>query len=305
MADAAVLACFVSIDLKRAMLPKIKCLFLSSFLLAACSEQKQASDPRREALQGALDELSRLESFTTTGLSYVEYRDRLLTAKANIDVALQKTDDKRANEKILAATDYYVAAQKIWNEKITTGYEKPPGVQGCWQKASNAARFAKEFALSDFSSRLELEDRERKREHEAQERVYEEGRAYLQSRQKAREEQASKDAAVARRLAEAREPRKVILRFSAADGTRDNTQTVALVMTDVNLQVPTNDGIQTLWFGDIDAVERYVANLYNIKPKKSDRLVLRFNIPAELAAFEKGLPAALSAWHREFSDVAQ
>jgi hypothetical protein len=62
--------------------------------------EELAPDP---ALQAACDELRRLQSLTRTGLTYVQYSDRLLTAKSVADVALEHTSDKAAAEKISQA----------------------------------------------------------------------------------------------------------------------------------------------------------------------------------------------------------
>lgn len=89
--------------------------------LVACSDSKKETVRPREtdpALQPALDELTRLSSYTETGLSYSEYSDRLLTTRANIDVALQRATDRPAKEQIERAIRYYVEARTAWKMKI-------------------------------------------------------------------------------------------------------------------------------------------------------------------------------------------
>ena len=79
-------------------------LVLLALTLGACSEHKDPTLPQQKkdpALQAALDELTRLGSFTETGLNYTEYSDRLLTAKGNIDVTLQRTSIVRQADCIL------------------------------------------------------------------------------------------------------------------------------------------------------------------------------------------------------------
>ena len=85
-------------------------LVLLALTLGACSEHKDPTLPQQKkdpALQAALDELTRLGSFTETGLNYTEYSDRLLTAKGNIDVTLQRTSDEPAKAKIKEAVSCF------------------------------------------------------------------------------------------------------------------------------------------------------------------------------------------------------
>ena len=104
--------------------PKVFALLvLLSFTLAACSKHKDPTLQHREkdaALQTALDELKRLSSYTETGLSYAEYSERFLTAKGNIDVALQHTTDEAAKSRIKVVLAYYTIARDEW--KIYTDH---------------------------------------------------------------------------------------------------------------------------------------------------------------------------------------
>ena len=279
-------------------------LILPSLMLIACSEHKSTTLPTTAedpALQTALDELKRLNSFTETGLNYAEYSERLLTAKGTIDVALQRTSDLPAIKKIQLAVSYYIDARNSWTNKIKHGYEDSPGVQESWAKASDAARLATEYAFADQATRHQIDAREQAHRDEESARVY----AQYRAREQARMERDEKEMAARQRLQESKQSRKALLRYSAADGSRDSSQSHQLVMTDVDLQIPSQTGVQLLWFGDIASVERHVVNLYKIIPKRGDRIVLRFNNTADLASFEKQLPAALASWRSEFSDVAQ
>src|ERR1051325_8068782 len=86
-------------------------LAIASLPLGACSKQKE-----RAALQTALDELTKLDSYTQTGVSYAQYSDRLVTARAHIDVALQRSTDPGAKAKIEAALQHYIQARDWWKE---------------------------------------------------------------------------------------------------------------------------------------------------------------------------------------------
>ena len=124
--------------------PKLLVLLLAlAFLYASCSKHKDPTLPHREkdpALQTALDELTRLASYTQTGLNYSEYSDRLLTAKGNIDVALQRTADLSAKVRIEHAVRCYVEARNEWKKKMEDKYHSGDYVQVYWSDGAVATR---------------------------------------------------------------------------------------------------------------------------------------------------------------------
>jgi len=163
---------------KRAML-----VIIAAFApLGACSEHKDPTLPQQKkdpALQSALDELTRLSSFTETGLNYNEYSDRLLTAKGNIDVALQRTSDQPAKERINLAVSCYVEARTEWKMKLDSKYHAGVGPQHYWQEATAAASLAAEYAFADQTTRQQIDAREqakRERERKADQKLAEEKR---------------------------------------------------------------------------------------------------------------------------------
>jgi hypothetical protein len=107
-----------------------------------------------------------LNSYTETGLNYTEYSDRLLNTKGNIDVALQRTSDAAAKEKIDDAVSLYVKARNAWKRKIDNKYYSGPDAQEFWTKASLAANLAAEYAFADEPTRRQLDGREQARRKE-------------------------------------------------------------------------------------------------------------------------------------------
>jgi hypothetical protein len=136
--------------------------------LIACSKHNDPTLSRGQkdpALQTALDELTRLGSYTKTGLNYTEYFDRLLTAKGNIDVALQHTSDKAAKSRIEVALIYYIGARDSWKDSIdhdhgSTSFIYENYVQEQWRKASDATEKAAGYAFADDAARREIDKRE-------------------------------------------------------------------------------------------------------------------------------------------------
>ena len=183
----------------------IALLVLLAFTLGACSKHKDPTLPQREkdaALQTALDELTRLSSYTETGLNYTEYSDRLLTAKGNIDVALQRTADQSAKAKIEHAVSCYVDARNEWKKKLEDKYYFGEGVQHYWSEGTTATRLAAEYAFADEAIRQQIDDRERKTK-EMMRKLDEEARAAVEATEK--KEQAEKDKIEKERQAKAAE----------------------------------------------------------------------------------------------------
>jgi len=145
-------------------------------ITAACSKHKDPTVPHREkdaALQTALDELTRLQAYTATGLNYNEYSDRLLTAESNIEVAFKRTSDEPAKTKIRKAMSYYIAARGLWSESIKSEYHSvkaiyEEGIQNDWTKAKFFADQAEEYAFANALRRQQID-----KESEAEEKELE------------------------------------------------------------------------------------------------------------------------------------
>ena len=144
-------------------------IILLALTAGACSKHEDPTLPPRDkdgALQTALDELTRLESFTSIGISYTDYSDRLLTAKANIEVALQKTQDVDAHKRIREALYNYVFARDAWQEEVQGESRPTLSVQHYWEKANTEARLAREYAFADQASRDQMDKEEERLDKE-------------------------------------------------------------------------------------------------------------------------------------------
>src|ERR1700730_3791032 len=147
---------------------------LSLMVTAACSKHKDPTLPNREkdaALQTALDELTRLQAYTATGLSYSEYSDRLLTAESNIEVALKRTGDEAAKAKIRKAISYYVAAREVWSDSINSKYDGAKAIyemelQKDWLRGRFFAGQAEEYAFAGVFRRQQIEKESEAKEKE-------------------------------------------------------------------------------------------------------------------------------------------
>ena len=169
-------------------------LVLLALTLVACSEHKDPTLPQQKkdpALQAALDELTRLGSFTETGLNYTEYSDRLLTAKGNIDVTLQRTSDEPAKAKIKEAVSCYVDARSEWMKKLDDKNYSGRGVQYFWKKATAATSLAAEYAFADQATRQQIDARElekAKRQRDEENKAYDERRKAAEAKLKAHQQ---------------------------------------------------------------------------------------------------------------------
>jgi hypothetical protein len=126
---------------------------LVSLMFGACSKTHKDA-----ALQAAVDELTRLESYTKTGLTYSEYSERVLTAKANIDVALKQTRDSAAKAKIEEAVNEYVHCRDFWKQSIdvetlTGRSTEDSSTPSCLEYAGTLSQTAAEYALGDKDHR--------------------------------------------------------------------------------------------------------------------------------------------------------
>ncbi len=162
--------------------------------MLACSKHSDPTLPHRKqdpALQTALDELQRLHSFTEAGLNYSEYSDRLLTAKGNIDVALQRTTDEAAKHRIGVALSCYVNAREAWRLKIEN-HLAGSYVQDAWTMAARYSNLAREYAFADEVTRQQLDAREKEQVQAEKERFESErqAKAKAEAELEARREQA-------------------------------------------------------------------------------------------------------------------
>lgn len=96
-------------------------VWLVTFSLAAPSKPDDPTATLRQrdpALQTALDELTRLNSYIEAGVEYPDYCNRLLDAKGNIDVALRGSNDKEVVEAINRAVKHFIDARDAWKMKL-------------------------------------------------------------------------------------------------------------------------------------------------------------------------------------------
>lgn len=82
-----------------------------------------------EPAKRAIDSLFKLNSATEAGLNYMQYSDRVLTAKGDLDAALRdmrmnKQADRKFTPAALAAVDSYIEARKDWGEYIEKHYSE-------------------------------------------------------------------------------------------------------------------------------------------------------------------------------------
>ena len=203
-----------------------------------------------------------MSSYTETGLNYTEYSDRLLNTKGNIDVALQRTSDHAAKDKIDQAVSFYLQARNAWKNKIDNKYYFGPDARDFWAKASQAGKLAAEYAFADESARQHLDAREearRKEELNAQNRAREQAlHEKSESEQRQREAEQHRLAAEQKRMAEDAErereaqqrrlaaerkrmaedaERERIRRF-APEGTVYNLKLITVTIKDVLTTIP-------------------------------------------------------------------
>lgn len=145
-----------------------------SVMLASVSVQNSLAQnvPQRNdaALQTAMDELTRLRSYTQAGISFNQYSDRLLTAKGNIDVALSRTTDSIAKVKIEVALSWYVSARDSWKTCIDAQLSTDFcfDVEHYWMLGANATDEAQKYVFADETARRRLDAEESRRFDEAE-----------------------------------------------------------------------------------------------------------------------------------------
>jgi hypothetical protein len=182
-------------------IPRLAALLaIASLPLGACSKPRE-----RAALQTALDELTKLDSYTQTGVTYAQYSDRLVTAKANIDVALQRSTDSGAKAKIEAALQHYIQARDWWKEspQVRTSTSAEISDRHYWSEGSSALLEAKQYAFADEKTRRQIDAANAQKEAARRERERKEAARRLEQEQKkAKETTQQQRAADAKRAAE-------------------------------------------------------------------------------------------------------
>jgi hypothetical protein len=197
---------------------------LLSLIFGGCSKPK-ANSKDDAALQTALDELTRLNSYTETGLDYSQYSDRLLTAKANIDVALGRTTDARAKEEIEQAVRWYVQARNEWRKQTEDKSYSGLGVQYYLKQGSAASARAAEYANANDATRSQLETQWRAEEENAEKQR--QARAIAEQQRRDTERQRAAEAAELERK-----------RRFAPDGTVYNLKLITVRLDDGLTSIP-------------------------------------------------------------------
>jgi ATPase subunit of ABC transporter with duplicated ATPase domains len=176
-----------------------------------------------------LDELTKLDSYTKTGLDYEQYSDRLLTAKGNIDVALQRTTDLRAKAKIEAALSYYIHARESWKQSLdrSTRTTFDTFVRHYWGEGSSALARAKRYVVADEKTRREIDAEAEKEQKEAAARWEQEKKAA--AKQLEQDEKRAKEAEQQRRAAAEAAERERARRF-APEGVVYNLRQVTVTL---------------------------------------------------------------------------
>ncbi len=99
-------------------------------VLSGCSGKKAQDE------QLAIKELRKLESNTRTGLSLVQYSDRLLTTTAEVDVALKDDPDQAFVKRVHRIERIYRDARDSWDQDIHGDSDDRSELQTMWADAS-------------------------------------------------------------------------------------------------------------------------------------------------------------------------
>ena len=290
-------------------------LLVAVFVLSTgCSKHSDPTLPHQKqdpALQTALDELKRLSSFTEAGLNYTEYSDRLLTAKGNIDVALQRTNDEPAKDKINQAVEYHIEARKEWKRTIDDKYHVGLGPQVGWAKARAATEIAAKYAFADEATRQEIDAREQANREEEIRQQQEEARLVEEARKKeaqaelerqAKEAEAEKIRKEAQRKKMAEDAERERIRRFAPEGTVFNLKPLSVTHQDGLTTIPpgtelkvtkkSSDGTLHVQTGDLTA---------DVPPSAvtNDR-----DLAATVRSDDKSKQEALRQWNAQQAAIA-
>jgi hypothetical protein len=261
--------------------------------------------PHDPALQAALDELTRIQSYTQTGVTYAQYSDRLLTAKGNIDVDLQRTNDEPANAQIQRAISYYITALDDWKRKIdndTTYVED--FTQEDWSRGGSAITLAAKYAFSDSNTRREIEEQEAREEKEllkAEEEAAQAVKAEQQREELARQE-AQKEARLEQEQQEKEAAERERVRRFAPAGTVYSTMLISVTDSSGVASIPpgaelrvTNknaDGTLRIQYGDLSA---------NVQ---SSQVTNDRDLAAAVRANDLDKQAAIRQWQAQQAEAA-
>lgn len=138
----------------HAKLPMLIATAISLSLFVGCVRKSD------DSVQRASEELKRLSSVAKVGLNYPEFSDRVLTAKGNMDVALESATDSRAKEKIEWAMNFYVEIRKTWGTDPTfrsQGSEINSEIKGLLQVAADASQLVGKYVKTDNQTRSSLD----------------------------------------------------------------------------------------------------------------------------------------------------
>jgi hypothetical protein len=256
------------------------CLLIAlaaALALTGCSK-------REKPLQTALDELRRLGAYTETGLNYTEYSNRLLTAKGNVAVVLQHSNDEGAKSRIENALNYYVEAQNAWKAKSEQGDSRAREIEEHLVKAREATESASTYTLADASKRNKIWEQENAI-LEAAAQASEEAKKQAAETHKARRAQeaqarALEQAASAKRVAEAAE-RERIRRF-APEGTVYSLKRITFT---------TEDGVTSIPAGTELKITRPASNGI-LRVQKDD---LETDVPSAAVTNDRDVVAAIRA----------
>jgi hypothetical protein len=259
---------------------------IASVTLGGCSKAKHKEDA---GLQTALDELTKLDSYTQTGLDYSQYSDRLLTAKGNVDVALQRTTDSRAKAKIEAALSYYIQARDSWKQSLDKGTRTGTdiSVRHYWGEGSSAIARAKRYVVADEKTRRELDVQDEKEQKEAAARWEQEKKAAAKE-----EEKRAKEAEQQRRAAEQAE-REHARRF-APEGIVYNLRQVSVTLQGGLASIPPGTELRVTQKNADGTLRVQKADLFaDVQPSDvtNDR-----DVAAEVRARDAAEQEALRQW---------
>jgi hypothetical protein len=111
---------------RKAALTIVAALLAATALLSSCKA------PKDKALEAAINELGELKVVAQTlnpdahptadRSAFMEYSARLVSAKVNIELALNQTKNEDAKRRIRFALDQYVDAQKEWQHDFDADY---------------------------------------------------------------------------------------------------------------------------------------------------------------------------------------
>jgi hypothetical protein len=91
-------------------------------------EKPELSDENKEAAKAALNAVGELESVASVGANYMQFTEKLQTAKIKFDAAMRdfevaSEDDKKISQQLAEVFLCYVDAKEAWGEFIEDGDE--------------------------------------------------------------------------------------------------------------------------------------------------------------------------------------